>query len=155
MDADFDTIDIDDDDDDDAGIFSIANDYSEDECALTDKENDLSAVRTKRTAANKDDSAEEFLLAREAVVRFVQDSIADAIDKQKRNADKHGRADVLSFNKGDLVLLSTVNLPKHAVNIMGISKLFPKYIGHVLVFRRIDNAYMFELPRRMRTHPTF
>ena len=57
MDADVDAIDIDDDDDDDVGIFSIANDcYSADEYALTDEENDLSAVRTKRTAVNKDDA---------------------------------------------------------------------------------------------------
>ena len=156
MDADVDAIDIDDSDDDDAGIFSIANDYhSEDEYALTDEEKNLSAVRTKRTAVNKDESAEEFLLAREAVVRFVQDSIADAIDKQKRNADKHGRANVLSFNIGDLVLLSTVNLPKHAVTNVGSSKLLPKYIGRFRVLRRMGNAYTIELPRRMRTHPTF
>ena len=83
--ADVDAIDIDEDDDDDAGIFSIANDcYSEDEYALTDEENDLSAVRFVRTSVNKDESAEEFLLDREAVFRFIQDSIADAIDKQKK-----------------------------------------------------------------------
>ena len=71
MDADVDHIDIED-DDDDAGIFSIANDYdSEDDYALTDEEIDLSAVRTRRTAVDKNESAEEFLLAREAVVRFV------------------------------------------------------------------------------------
>uniref|UniRef100_A0AAV1V9R8 Uncharacterized protein n=1 Tax=Peronospora matthiolae TaxID=2874970 RepID=A0AAV1V9R8_9STRA len=95
MDTVVDAIDIDDDDDDDAGIFSIANDrQSEDDDALNDEENALSAVHTKRTAVDKDESAEEFLLTREAVVRFVQDSIADAIDRQKRNADKHGRTDV-------------------------------------------------------------
>ena len=54
MDADVDAIDTDD-DTDDAGIFSIANDYdSEDEDALTDEDNYLSVVRTKRTAAIKD-----------------------------------------------------------------------------------------------------
>ena len=58
MDTDVDMIDIND-NTDDAGIFSIANDYdSEDEYALTDEENDLLAVRTKRTAASKDESAE-------------------------------------------------------------------------------------------------
>uniref|UniRef100_A0AAV1T0N8 Uncharacterized protein n=1 Tax=Peronospora matthiolae TaxID=2874970 RepID=A0AAV1T0N8_9STRA len=81
MDADVDHIAIDNDDDDDAGIFSIDDDcYSEDYDALTGEDNVLSAVHTKRTAANKDESAEEFLLTREAVVRFVQDSIADALD---------------------------------------------------------------------------
>uniref|UniRef100_A0AAV1THJ8 Uncharacterized protein n=1 Tax=Peronospora matthiolae TaxID=2874970 RepID=A0AAV1THJ8_9STRA len=103
MDADVGGIDVDDDDDDDAGIFSIANDrQSEDEDTLNGEDDVLSAVHTKRTAVDKDESAEEFLLTREAVVRFVRDSIADALDRQKRNADKHVRASVLSFDKGDL-----------------------------------------------------
>uniref|UniRef100_A0AAV1U3P5 Uncharacterized protein n=1 Tax=Peronospora matthiolae TaxID=2874970 RepID=A0AAV1U3P5_9STRA len=90
MDADVDAIDIDDDDDGDAGIFSIANDCQfEDDDTLTDEDNVLSAVHTKRTAVDKDESSEEFLLTREAVVRLVQDSIADAPDRQKRNPDKH------------------------------------------------------------------
>uniref|UniRef100_A0AAV1TM17 Uncharacterized protein n=1 Tax=Peronospora matthiolae TaxID=2874970 RepID=A0AAV1TM17_9STRA len=100
MDADVDHIDIDDDDgDDDAGIFSIANDcQNEDDYALTGHDNVLLAVYTKRTAVNKDESAEEFLMTREEVVRFAQDYAADAMDKQKINADKHGRASVLSLN---------------------------------------------------------
>uniref|UniRef100_A0AAV1T8B0 Uncharacterized protein n=1 Tax=Peronospora matthiolae TaxID=2874970 RepID=A0AAV1T8B0_9STRA len=125
MDADVDAIDIDidGDDDDGAGIFSIANDcQSEDEDALIGEDNVLSAVHTKCTAVDKDESAEEFLLTREAVVRFVRDSVADALDRQKRNADKHGRANVLSFDEGDLVLLSTLNLPKHAVTNVGSNK---------------------------------
>uniref|UniRef100_A0AAV1U1U5 Uncharacterized protein n=1 Tax=Peronospora matthiolae TaxID=2874970 RepID=A0AAV1U1U5_9STRA len=70
MDAD--AIDIDDDDDDDAGIFSIANNcHSEDDDALNGRDNVLSAMHTKRTAVDKDESAEAFLLTREAVVRFV------------------------------------------------------------------------------------
>uniref|UniRef100_A0AAV1UGK7 Uncharacterized protein n=1 Tax=Peronospora matthiolae TaxID=2874970 RepID=A0AAV1UGK7_9STRA len=54
MDADVDGIDIDDDDDEDAGIFSIANDrQSEDDDTLTDEDDVLSAVYTKRTAVDK------------------------------------------------------------------------------------------------------
>ena len=86
------------DEDDDAGIFSIANDYtSEDENTLAEEEDGLLAVRTGCTATNQSDAAEEFLLAREAVVHSAQDSIANAVDRQKRNADKHGRANVLLF----------------------------------------------------------
>ena len=147
------------DDDDDAGIFSIANDYpSEDDTILADEqkeESTLSAVRTRRTEQNNTESAEGFLLAREAVVRFVQDSIAYAVDRQKRNADKNGRANVHSFVEGDLVLLSTVNLPRHVVTNVGSSKLLPKYIGPFRVLRRQGNAYTIEMPRRMHTHPTF
>uniref|UniRef100_A0AAV1U4Q2 Uncharacterized protein n=1 Tax=Peronospora matthiolae TaxID=2874970 RepID=A0AAV1U4Q2_9STRA len=66
MDADVDAIDIDgDDDDEDAGMFSIANDcQSEDGEAYTDEENVLSAVHTKRTAVDKDESEKELLLTR-------------------------------------------------------------------------------------------
>uniref|UniRef100_A0AAV1UHH4 Tf2-1-like SH3-like domain-containing protein n=1 Tax=Peronospora matthiolae TaxID=2874970 RepID=A0AAV1UHH4_9STRA len=149
-------MDADDDDDDDAGIFSIANDsQSEYDDTLTGDDNVLLAVHTKRTAVDKDESAEEFLLTREAVVRFAQDSIADALDRQKRNADKHGRANVLSFDEGDSVLLSTVILPKTRRTNMGSSKLVPKYIGPFRVLRRMGNAYTIELPRKMRTHPTY
>uniref|UniRef100_A0AAV1UDX8 Uncharacterized protein n=1 Tax=Peronospora matthiolae TaxID=2874970 RepID=A0AAV1UDX8_9STRA len=87
MDADVDGIGIDDDDDDDddACIFSIANDrQSEDDDTLTGEDSVLSAVQTKRTAVVKDESAEGFLLTHEAVVRFVQDSFADALDKTEK-----------------------------------------------------------------------
>ena len=65
------------------------------------------------------------------------------------------RANVLLFNVGNLVLLSTVNLPKHVVTNVGSSKLLPKYIGPFRVLHRKGNAYTIELPRRMHTHPTF
>uniref|UniRef100_A0AAV1TPH3 Tf2-1-like SH3-like domain-containing protein n=1 Tax=Peronospora matthiolae TaxID=2874970 RepID=A0AAV1TPH3_9STRA len=156
MDADVDGIDGDDDDDDDAGTLSIANDrQSEDDDTLTGEGNVISALYTKRTAVDKDESAEEFLLTREAVVCFVRDSIADALDRKKRSAERHGRANVLSFNEGNLVLLSTVNLPKHAVTNVGSSKALPKYIVPFRVLRRMGNAYTIELPHKMRTHPTF
>ena len=89
------------------------------------------------------------------MVRFVQDSIAYAVDRQKRNADKNGRANVHSFVEGDLFLLSTVNLPRHVVTNVVSSKQLPKYIGPFRVLRRQGNAYTIELPRKMRTHPTF
>uniref|UniRef100_A0AAV1UDG2 Tf2-1-like SH3-like domain-containing protein n=1 Tax=Peronospora matthiolae TaxID=2874970 RepID=A0AAV1UDG2_9STRA len=113
------------------------------------------AVHTKRTAVDKDELAEEFLLTRVALVCFVQDSIADALDGQKRNADKHGRSNLLLFDEEDLVVLPTVNLPKHAVTNVGSSKLLLKYIGPFLVFRQMGNADTIELPRTTRTHPTF
>uniref|UniRef100_A0AAV1TGZ8 Transcription factor CBF/NF-Y/archaeal histone domain-containing protein n=1 Tax=Peronospora matthiolae TaxID=2874970 RepID=A0AAV1TGZ8_9STRA len=103
MDADVDAIDISDDDDDDAGIFSIANDCQSEEYDASLAKTTFFQQYTKHTAVDKDESAEEFPLACEAVVRFVQDSITDAIDKQKRNADKHGRANALSFDEGDSV----------------------------------------------------
>ena len=88
------------------------------------------AVRTKRTEKDKtNELAEEFLLTRESITRFVQDYIANAVDRQKRNADKHGRANVHSFKINDLVLLSTVNPRKGVVTNVGSSKLLPTFIG--------------------------
>ena len=61
------------DDDDNAGIYSIDNDdTSGTEDILAEEKNELLAFRTRRTEINKGESAELFLQAREAVVRFVQ-----------------------------------------------------------------------------------
>ena len=122
---------------------------------LAKKEKNLLALLTKRTINPNNESAENFLLTREAVVCFVQDSITNAIDRQKRNADKNGRANVLSFEINDLVLLSTVNPPEHAVTNIGSSKLLPNNIGTFLVLHRKGNVYTIESPLRMRTHLTF
>ena len=46
---------------------------------LTEATSDLAAVRSKSTAAKDGESADEFILACKTVVRFVQDSIAEAV----------------------------------------------------------------------------
>ena len=76
------------------------------------------------------------------------------MDFQKRIAYKNGKAKVHSFVEGDLVLLPTVNLPRHVVTNVGGSKLLPKYIGPFSVLSRQGNAYMIELPRRTRNFST-
>ena len=55
----------------------------------------------------------------------------------------------------DLVLLSTINLPGHALTNVGSRLILLKYIELFLVLHRKGNAYMIKLPRSMRTHPTF
>jgi hypothetical protein len=97
----------------------------------------------------------EFIATREAINRFIQDAIADASDRQKRQADKNGRANGYSFEVGDLVMLSTQNLPEHAVTALGSSKLLPRYIGPFRVLRRRGLAFTLDLPSALRTHPTF
>ena len=115
----------------------------------------FSAVRTRRTEQNNAESAEGFLLDREAVVRFVHSSIAYDMDRQIRRADKNERANEHIFVEGDLVLISRVNPPRHVVTNVGSSKLLPTYIGPFRVLRRQGTAYTIELPSRMRTLPTF
>ena len=98
------------DEDDNASIFSTSNEYaSEDDDTLPEEERQLLEVRAKRTDTNATESAENSLLTREAVVRFMQDLIANAVYRQKLNADKHGRENVLLFNVEYFVLLSKVN----------------------------------------------
>ena len=82
------------------------------------------------------------------------DSIDNAVDCQKRDADKNGRVNLSSFKGYDLALLSTINLPRHAVTNIGSSKLLPRYIGSSRVLHRQRNAYTIELPHSMRTYPT-
>ena len=67
---------------------------SKSEDTLTTQVTNLATVRSKCTTAKDSESADEFVLAREMVVGFVQDSIAEAVDRQKKNADKNERANV-------------------------------------------------------------
>lgn len=100
-------------------------------------------------------SVHDFTHEREAVVRFIQDAIADASDRQKANADAKGRNNAFAFEVGDSVLLSTHNLPTYAVSAEETRKLVPKYIGPFRVVRRNGSAYTLNLPSALKTHPTF
>jgi hypothetical protein len=60
-------------------------------------------------------SVNDFLDQRQAVLRYVRDAIALSVDKQKENADRNGRKNNETFKRNELVLLSTSNLPKHAI----------------------------------------
>uniref|UniRef100_A0AAV1U0C8 Integrase catalytic domain-containing protein n=1 Tax=Peronospora matthiolae TaxID=2874970 RepID=A0AAV1U0C8_9STRA len=91
FDADIDNIDIEEDDasesaealteDNDpsesAEALTEEDDPSESAEALTEEKVDVAAVRSQHTEANE--SSDEFILARETVVRFVQGSIAEAV----------------------------------------------------------------------------
>ena len=77
------------------------------------------------------------------------------MDRQKRNAEKNGRENVLSFKVNDLVLLSTVHILRRAVTNVVSNLLLPKYNGLFRVLHRKANAYTIKLPRKMRTHTTF
>ena len=110
-------------------------------------------VRRQRVLNETD--VEHFITQREAVIRFVQDCLAESTARQKTNADKRGRANLNVFEIGDLVLLATKNLPEHAVTCTGSSKLLPRYIGPFKVTAVRGDSYTLDIPKRMRTHPTF
>ncbi|KAF1334655.1 reverse transcriptase, partial [Globisporangium splendens] len=94
------------------------------------------------------------VLQRQAVIRFVRDSIVDAVDSQKEQADKSGRKNTNEFQRNPFVLLPTANLPNRVAS-SDSNKLLPRYIGPFKVLERIGDAYTLELPPAMRLHPTF
>ncbi|KAF1314408.1 reverse transcriptase, partial [Globisporangium splendens] len=77
--------------------------------------------------SREEQQVDDFIVRRQAVVRFVRDAIAKAQDLQKEQADKSGRKNKQVYKINDLVLLSTANLPEHAVSNLGSSKLLPRH----------------------------
>jgi hypothetical protein len=129
------------------------------QCNLLDKSNKLkkqsSDLLENKSVKKSLAAGNDFISERKAVIRFVKDAIAEAIAKQKANADKISRANLNVFKLNDLVLLSTRSLPANVITQSGSSKLLPKYIGPFKVIRKCGNSYTLDLPRRMKTHPTF
>ena len=87
-------------------------------------------------------------------MRFVKYFIANAVDRHKQNAGKNGGSNVLLFKVNYLVLLSTVNLPRHTVDHVS-SKLLQRFISEFHVLHHQDNAYTIELLCWMRKHPAY
>ncbi|ETI35050.1 hypothetical protein F443_18556, partial [Phytophthora nicotianae P1569] len=101
------------------------------------------------------DAVSELLLRRQAITRFVRDALQTAVDKQKEYADRRGRKNTSRFRRGDRVLLSTDGIKSAAVTKLGANKLAPRYIGPFKVTQVIGDAYMLDIPKAMRLHPTF
>ena len=99
-------------------------------------------------------TVQDFVLKRQAVVRFVRDSLANAVDRQKENADRFGRKQTTVFNVGDYVLLSTSDLPTYAVSNEKL-KLQPRFIGPFRILNIRGSACTLDIPAKMRLHPTF
>uniref|UniRef100_A0AAV1UEE7 Tf2-1-like SH3-like domain-containing protein n=1 Tax=Peronospora matthiolae TaxID=2874970 RepID=A0AAV1UEE7_9STRA len=102
-----------------------------------------------------DMAVSEKKIQRQAITRFVRDTVRSAVDKQKGNAGKRGRKNTSAFKKGDRVLLSTEGLRDSAVINLGASKLAPRFIGPFTVLQAIGDAYELDIPSSLRLHPTF
>ena len=89
-----------------------------------------------------------------AVLQYVKDRIALAQDKQKENADKHGRANHYVFKINDEVLLSTKGLPPRLVSMVA-KKLQPRFIGPFKVVAKFGSSYKLDIPSSFKLHPTF
>ncbi|GMF45526.1 unnamed protein product [Phytophthora fragariaefolia] len=89
------------------------------------------------------------------VISRVRDAMAQAQDRQKEYSDRSGRGNLNVFNVGGLVLLDARNLPLDTVSSVGSNKLKHRLIGSFAVLGRHGNAYTIDLPKSMKTHPTF
>jgi len=108
----------------------------------------LKSVKTKGLS--------HFVSERQAVLQRVRERMAESQDKQKQYADMKGRNNINIFNVGDLVLLSTKDLPKTALPSLEANKLQPRFLGPFKVVKRIGKvSYRLDIPSYLRLHPTF
>ncbi|KAG3052553.1 hypothetical protein PI125_g26135 [Phytophthora idaei] len=116
--------------------------------ALSSQVSDLRPVSLRK-------QVESFIDTRLNVINRVRDALAIAQDRQKEYSDKHGRGNVNVFKVGDLVLLDTRNLPLATASSVGSNKLKHRFIGPFAVLARHGASYTIDLPKSMKTHPTF
>ncbi|GMF21095.1 unnamed protein product [Phytophthora fragariaefolia] len=96
------------------------------------------------------EAVSELLLHRQAVTRFVHDVLQVAVDRQKDNADRRGRKNMLSVRRGKRDLLSTDGIQGTAVTNLGASKLAPRFIGPFKILKVVGDTYTLDIPTAMR-----
>ena len=74
---------------------------------------------------------------------------------KNEQADAKGRGCIDSYEVGDQVLLNAKNLPTNVVSAVVNTKLSPRFIGPFTVTAKKGLAYTLNLPRKLRTHPSF
>ena len=152
------------------GRSSIARDHSDqdldDPKELAVSETALSetdeALGRKPVSPKQLKEVNDFVALRASVIQHVRHKMAEAQERQKYHADKHGRRNENRFEVGEKVLLSVKNLPTSAISTIptgkqrgGATKLLPR-IGPFEILEKIgDVDYRLDIPRRMRLHPTF
>ncbi|ETP35280.1 hypothetical protein F442_16491 [Phytophthora nicotianae P10297] len=104
---------------------------------------DTTANSAPKVSARPIDNTQvsEFVLHRQALTRFVRDTLQAAVDKQKENADKRGRKNKAKFTTGERVLLSTDGIRNSAITNLGASKLAPRFIGLFKITKVLGDAY--------------
>ena len=70
------------------------------------------------------------------------------MDKQKENADKHGRKNIINYKNDYRVLLFTEGLSDTAVIDLSGSKLVPRLSGPIRALKVIGDAYTLDIFRR-------
>ncbi|KAF1318425.1 Pol protein, partial [Globisporangium splendens] len=111
-----------------SGGETMAKEPQSDLNAVTELKANFDSMKPLNDLTSREEQqVDDFVVRRQAVVRFVRDAIAKAQDLQKEQADKSGRKNKQVYKINDLVLLSTANLPEHAVSNLGSSKLLPRH----------------------------
>lgn len=124
--------------------------------AATENEANFEPMEPLSSMTSKEQKQlDDFIVRRQAVVRYVRDAIANAQDLQKEHADRHGRKNKHVFKQGDRVLLSAAELPDYAVSNSESHKLLPRFIGPFKIVKCKGDAYTLDIPTSMRLHPTF
>ncbi|KAG3242387.1 hypothetical protein PI124_g12787 [Phytophthora idaei] len=116
--------------------------------ALSSQVSDLRPVSARK-------QVESFIDTKLNVTNRVRDAMAIVQDRQKEYSDKHGRGNVNVFKVGDLVLLDTRNLPLDTVSSVRSNTLKHRFIGPFAVLARHGASYTIDLPKSMKTYPTF
>ncbi|KAG3055509.1 hypothetical protein PI125_g25705 [Phytophthora idaei] len=116
--------------------------------ALSSQVSDLRPVSLRK-------QVESFIDTRLSVIDHVRGAVAVAPGRQKEYSDKDGRGNGNVFRVGDLVLLGTRSLPLDAVSSVGRGGLKHRFIGPFAVMARHGASYTIDLPKSMKTHPTF
>ena len=97
----------------------------------------------------KNPAAVRFSQQMDAILHKAKNCLQAAQQRQKAQANKK-RSDI-SFNVGEQVLLSTKN-----IDLFGVKKLLPKYIGPFKVLKKVGTvAYRINLPEHFRIHDVF
>ena len=99
----------------------------------------------------KNPAAKQWVAEMQQRISMAKDNLNRAQQRMKFYADKVTRP--ISFEIGQRVLLSTVNLKKRSA---GTAKLLPKWIGPFPILDKIGNvAYRLLMPEQMRMHNVF
>ncbi|CAI7859804.1 unnamed protein product [Closterium sp. NIES-54] len=97
-------------------------------------------------------TAAEFISSHHRILRLAQRKLQIAQERQVRYANQHRRH--TTFKVGDLVLLSTANLP--LLNAGTSRKLAPRFVGPFPITKVLSLvSYRLQLPPHMTIHPVF
>ena len=103
------------------GIF-VANGISTPDAILSIASPFANFAPKENTSPVSSATVTECLRLRQGILCFVRDALQEAVDKQKENADRRGRKNMLTFRKGDRVLLSTRGLPNTSVTTWALMR---------------------------------